>query len=276
MQPVDQELSTGEIFRRGFSLFRGQFPRIVTPLFFGALITALMRLLFAYQTAPLTQQLAIFRNTTINETNAGQILSIASQLLTYAVLEALVLFIISVPFFAIAVKIAYDSSSGKPSNLRGGLSIGFNRTPSLIAAGIIVGVIVAIGLVLLVVPGILFTIMFLMFIPAIMLENESSLSALGRSRQLVSRRWGVVFIVVLAAFIITVAIGTIFGNLFNFLDIYSSSLIQPFYGLISDVLGVSLLVVLYQSLLAKEGAATGAKAQASANPDSSQSAAPSG
>jgi hypothetical protein len=266
MQQVSQELSTGEIIRRGFSLFRAQFLSIVTPLFFGAIIAALMRLLFAYQTAPLTQQLATFRNATINETNAGQILSIASQLLSYSVLEAVVLFVISVPFFAVALKIAYDSSSGKASSLTEGFSTGFNRTPSLIAAGIIIGTLVVLGLVLLVVPGILFTIMFIMFIPAITLENESSLGSLRRSRQLVSHRWGVVFIVALIAFIVSVGIGTVFGNLFNYLDIYTSSLVQPFYGLISDVLGVSLLTVLYQSLLVREVNTSSAQTQATTLP----------
>ncbi len=180
MQPLTRELSTLEIIRRGFSLFREQFPRIVVPLFFGAIIAALFRLLFAYETAPLTQQLTSYRNITANATATGQALSVLAQLFGYVVLQTLVLFIVSVPFFAMALKIAYDSSNEKTPSLKDGFSIGFNRLPSLLFAGIIVGSIGTIGLVLLVVPGVIFTVMFLMFIPAIVLENESSLSSLGR------------------------------------------------------------------------------------------------
>ncbi len=256
MQPVTRELSTGEIITQGFSLFREQFPRIVVPLFFGALIAALVRVLFAIQTAALTQQLTSFRNITVNETNAGRILSLAVQSLSYTVLEALVLFIISVPFFAMAFKVAYDSSSGKTPSLKDGFFVGFNLLPSLLIAGFIVGILVSIGLVLLVVPGIIFVIMFLMFIPAIALENESSLGSLGRSRHLVSRRWGSVFLVGLVAFIISIVLNTLFGNIFGFLNIYASSVVQPFYGLISDALGISFLTRLYESLLIKEGGAS--------------------
>jgi len=252
MQPVTQELSTGEIITRAFSLFREQSPRIVIPLFFGALVAALVRLLFAIQTAALTQQLSSFRNITVNETNAGPILSLAAQSLSYTVLEVFILFVVSLPFFAMALKVAFDSSSGKTPSLKEGFLIGFNRLPALLIAGIVVGIIVSIGFVLIVIPGILFVIMFLMFIPAIVLENESSLGSLGRSRQLVSHRWGVVFIVCLLAFIISIVLSTLFGNIFGFLDIYASSVVQPFYGLISDVLGISFLTVLYQSLLIKE------------------------
>ena len=256
MQPVTRELSTGEIITRGFSLFREQFPRIVVPLFFGALIAALVRLLFAYETAPLTQQLSSFTNLT-DPATAGRALSVLGRLFGYTVLQTLVLFIVSVPFFAIAFKIAFNSSSEEAPSLRAGFSAGFRRLPSLLFAGIIVGSVVTLGLLLLVVPGVIFTIMLLMFIPAIVVENESALSSLGRSRQLVSHRWGAVLIICLVAFIITIVLGTLFGNIFGFFgfsDIYTSSVVQPIYGLISDVLGVSFLTVLYRSLLIKESA----------------------
>lgn len=254
MPPVTRELSIGEIITRGFSLFRWQFPRIVIPLFFGAIIAALVRLLFAYASAPLSQHLNSLGNITTNATAAGQAFSILAQLFGYEVLQTIILFIVSVPFFAIALKIAYDASNEKTPSLKEGFSVGFSRLPSLLFAGIIVGSIVTIGLILIIVPGVLFTIMFLMFIPAIMLEGESSLGSLGRSRQLASHRWGVVFLLVLVAFVVSFALNTLFGNIFYFLDIYASQLVQPFYGLISDVLGISILTVLYQSLSTRENA----------------------
>ncbi len=275
MQPVTKEFSTGEILGRGFSLFRQQFPRIVVPLFFGALIAALLRLLFAYETAPLTQRLATYTNIT-NATAALQAFSIITQLFGYLVLQTFALFVVSVPFFAMALKIAYDSSNEKTPSLKAGFSIGFRRLPSLLLAGVIVGSLVTIGLILIVVPGVIFTVMFLMFIPAIVVENESGLGSLGRSRQLASHRWGVVFLVALVALIITVLLNTLFGNLFGFLDLYSSSIVQPLYGLIPDVLGVSLLAVLYQSLRIKEGGEPGSQIHSLTTPSGTEGPAPNG
>lgn len=270
MQPVTRELSALEIIREGFSLFRRQFPRIFVPLFLGAIIAAPVNLLFAYITAPLAQQLSSYRNVTVTNANEGVIFSLFGQSLGYTILELWLLFVIYVPFLAIAFKIAHNSSSGKTPSLRDGFSIGFNRILSLFVAGILTGILVLTGLVLLVVPGILVTVMLLMFIPAIVLENQSSLGSLGRSKQLVSRRWGLVFLVGLIAFIVGLVLRNFFGNLFYFLDIYTSSLVQPFYGLISDVLGVSLLAVLYQSLLMKEGGAPDRQIQPPPDPDSVQ------
>ncbi len=258
MQAIDRELSAGEIISRGLSLAFGSFLKIIVPLLLGAVAVAVVRLFFAIQLAPLTQKLMNFSSVPVNATNAGPLLSLALESLSYAVLEEFILFIVSITFFAMALKVAFDASTGKSPNFKEAFSLGFLRIPTFVISGFVVGVIVFVGLALLVVPGILFILMFLMFIPAIALENASALGSLGRSRQLASHRWGVIFIVALVAFIISALLGIFFGTVFSFLDSYSAAVVQPFYGLVSDVLGVSFLTILYQSLRMKEGAAEGA------------------
>ncbi len=268
MQAVDRELSSIEVISKGFSLFIQHFARIVVPLLFGAILTGTVRLLFTYRLAPLQDQLSAFNltETTVNSTYARQFQSVALQFYPLTELQGLILWIVAAPFFGLAFKVAYEASTANTPRLTWSLSAWAVKLPTIMISSLIVGTIVFallasgligslfvfIGLLLLVIPAILFIVMSLMFLPAVMLENESAISSLTRSRHLVARRWGKVFTVALVALIIYILLGTVFSLIFSFLDIHVSAVAQSFYNLISDVLGVSLLVTMYQSLLMKE------------------------
>ncbi|MEM4726437.1 MAG: hypothetical protein QXG63_05810, partial [Nitrososphaerales archaeon] len=58
----------------------------------------------------------------------------------------------------------------------------FRKIISLIAASILVSIIVAIGLILLVVPGLIFLTWFFYTIPALMLEDKGALEAMSASK----------------------------------------------------------------------------------------------
>lgn len=267
MESFERELSASEIISKGLLLFRRRFTKIVVPLFFGAIITAIIRLFFTYRLAPLSQQFATLVNATqTNSTNIGQFLPVAQLVFGYTVLEDLAVWIVAAPFFALAVKVAYEATTKGAVKMSEAFSAWLGKLTTLLFSGLIVGFVfftiliasivgsitVYFGLIFLVVPAIIFIIMSMMFLPAIILENKSALSSLGRSRKLVSKRWRKVFIVALIGLIMNFLIGTIFGGVLFFLNPYQSAVAEPFYSLFSDVLGVSFLVVLYQSLLIKE------------------------
>ncbi len=99
----------------------------------------------------------------------------------------------------------------------------------LIGAGIIVGIGVAIGLVLLIAPGIaLATVWFVVF-PSIVLEKRGVFDALGRSWSLVVRNFwqtlGVLLLTFLIVIVATIIIGIILSPLPNFVGGLLSSLI---------------------------------------------------
>ena len=267
MEGFTQELTSREIVARGFYHFRKNFARIAIPLFFGAILTSITRLAFTYRLAPLNAQFDAFNTTGINSTNLPQFLTVAQQLFSYAMLEYLTLWIIAAPFFGLAIKIAYEALTGKNAKVSTEFSLWLRKIPSLVIASMIVGIIVFtlllsifvlsitlnFGFLILVIPAIIFVIMSIMFLPAVILENTTSLGSIRRSRKLVSKRWGKVFIIALIGLVMNLLIGTIFSGIFFFLNAYQSSAVEPFYSLISDVLGVSFLTILYKSLLIKEG-----------------------
>lgn len=83
----------------------------------------------------------------------------------------------------------------------------------LILAGLLVGIMAAIGFVLLIVPGLIVLTIFAVVAPVIVLERKGVIAALGRSRELVSGNglqvFGVIFVIFLLTFVVAALIGGI-------------------------------------------------------------------
>lgn len=75
------------------------------------------------------------------------------------------------------------------AKLREAFNFTLSKLASLLAAGAITAILVVIGLILFVVPGIIMAIMFALVVPVIMIEQMGALESLSRSRGLVSKRW---------------------------------------------------------------------------------------
>ena len=83
----------------------------------------------------------------------------------------------------------------------------------LILAGLLVGIIVAIGFVLLIVPGLIALTIFAVVAPVIVLERKGVVGALGRSRELVKGNGMQVFGVIVVIFLMTFVVGAIIGGI---------------------------------------------------------------
>src|SRR3954447_2367373 len=80
----------------------------------------------------------------------------------------------------------------------------------LILAGLLYGLCVALGLIALIIPGLLFLTWFSLFAPAIVIERRGVLDSLKRSRELVrGNAWGA-FGVIVVAFVIQAVVNNIF------------------------------------------------------------------
>ena len=83
----------------------------------------------------------------------------------------------------------------------------------LILAGLVVGLLVLVGFILLVVPGLFLLTIFAVVAPVIVVERAGVFEALGRSRALVKGNGWNVFGVIIVAFLITFVISAIFGGI---------------------------------------------------------------
>ena len=114
------------------------------------------------------------------------------------------------------------------------------RLNTLTLAGLLAAVAVTIGLALLIVPGLILLTLWLVIVPAIMLEGHGVMSSFGRSRELVSGHGWNVFGVIVMTVLVLIAVGIGFGILDAaidtawasvVLDIASQTVTAPFVAL---------------------------------------------
>lgn len=168
--------------------------------------------------------------------------------------------ILTLTFHALSVGIvtqmAADEFLGQETSLRKSFDSALGVILSLIIAAIIVGVIIAIGLMLFFIPGIIFAVWFCLTSTVVVLERKGVFEALSRSKELVKGNWFhtfavllVTIIVIFIASIISGAISKIFAWLLPpILATLIEKLISSF---VSPILAV-MLTVLYFDLSARK------------------------
>ena len=121
------------------------------------------------------------------------------------------------------------------------LSRVFPRLNTLTVAGLLAGLGIVIGFLLLIVPGLYLLTIWLLIVPAIMLEGHGVLSSFGRSRELVRDYGWSVFGVIVLTVVIIIAVGLVVtivdaavdNSLLTFLlDIATDTATAPFLALV--------------------------------------------
>jgi hypothetical protein len=163
----------------------------------------------------------------------------------------IVYWILSTIANGIAVKYSNELLIKQEAGLRESLDFTLPKTFSLLGAGIASIFLIIIGFVLLIIPGIIFIIMFSLMVPVIIIEGSSAIDSLRRSKRLVSNRWrrtfAVIIIVVILQAILSWTANTISSPLGNFSWIIATTataFIQPVLPIAS--------VILYYSMRIKE------------------------
>jgi hypothetical protein len=128
-------------------------------------------------------------------------------------------------------------------------SYGFNRLWSIILIGILVALIVTGGLILLIIPGIIFAVKLSVSIPALVVENRRGTAAIGRSWNLTTGHFWHVFGTWIIAYIITWIVAGILAaiagsNWFvqGLLVSIGSIITMPFMALVTVLLYLDLRV----------------------------------
>ena len=145
----------------------------------------------------------------VNETGIGRF---ATGTVISAVLSTMAGLVATGAIFK-ALSNAYLSKAPKAG---ASLRFGFTRIHSLLWVSILIAIVVVVGLVLLIVPGIYLGVAFAVVIPALMLENHRGTAALRRSFRLVKGRWWPSFgVVIVGWFLIPVIAALIVGLIFE-------------------------------------------------------------
>ena len=178
------ELSIGEILTQTFSLYLRNFVQYLIPFLAVGILTGLVTIAVrsaivipAAPVDPTSQQLLAWFPTFLTAS------------ITSLFLSGIVSWIANSITTGITIKYTSDMLENGKANLQASFNFTLTKLLFLLAASIITGILVVLGFIALIVPGIILAIMFSLVYPAIMLEGTGVLGSLSRSRALVSNRW---------------------------------------------------------------------------------------
>jgi hypothetical protein len=166
--------------------------------------------------------------------------------------------VISAVLQAAIMRGAALGSIGDPVDVDASYKWGFARFGSVILISILVGLAVLGGLILLIIPGLIFAVMFSVSIPALVVENRRGTDAMSRSWNLVKGHfWHAVGVIVVAGIIAAVVsgiIGAIGGALGD--NWFLSWIFQAIAQIITAPFSAIVSVLLYLDLRARKEALT--------------------
>ncbi len=179
---------------------------------------------------------------------------LAGGSLVLALLGAILSLIASILYEGMVVSLVRDVQDGRRDLSAGELYR--SVTPvlgTLVGASILYGIAVAIGFVLLIVPGLILITIWAVIAPVIVIENQGAMDAFGRSRELVKGYGWPVFGVVLCALLITFVVSIILisiaaaiadGPILRIvLGVLASTVTAPIAALVAGVLYYRLLLL---------------------------------
>lgn len=189
--------------------------------------------------------------TETNEILGQTVESVSTRSLGVVLLVALVAAAIGVIISAILqaalMRGAAFASIGDPVDMDASYRWGLGRFASVLLVSILVGITVGIGFLLLVIPGVIFLVMFSVSIPALIVENRRGTDAMSRSWNLVKGHfWHALGVVIVAALIVAVVsavLGAIGGSNWFVRWIFSAIaqiVTAPFSALVSILLYLDL------------------------------------
>ena len=194
---ITRELSFGEVISKTFELCRRNFVKY-TVLFLVVEAAIGLADVWAYGAFPL---LAPPANATSQD-----IVNWAPGFFTNLVYFVGVVGIVSLIFGTVAygstIKMASEEVENRQVDLAAAVRFAASKMLWMWALGIVLGVVILVGFIALIVPGIILAIMFSVAFQALLIENAGVGGSLGRSRELVGHRWLKTFAVFLVFAII--------------------------------------------------------------------------
>jgi hypothetical protein len=175
---------------------------------------------------------------------AGRGLGVA---LLAGAIGALIAVLISAVLQAAILRAAAQATIGDAVDVEASYRYGLKRLWSVILVSILVGLVVAVGFILLVIPGIIFLVFLSVSIPVLIVEGRRGTEAMGRSWNLVKgnfwHAFGVIVVAALIVGIISGIIGAIGGDNWAVRWIFTAIaqiLTVPFASLVSVLLYLDL------------------------------------
>jgi hypothetical protein len=250
--------SLGEILTTAFELYRANASKLITLV---AVVVIPLTLLIAIFTEVLVSNAGQAVRTTFDP-ETGELTSATVDTTSFGaaillgLLTALLAAVIQQLLTGALTRGAAGSLLGRPVDVKASYGYALSRLWGLIGLAILVGLVVGIGFVLFIIPGIIFLGFLAVATPAFVVERLGVTAAMSRSWNLVRGHWWHTLFVIAVAAIIAGVVGQVLGAIGgrSFFGVWITSAIAqiitaPFVALVG--------VVLYVDLRARREALTG-------------------
>lgn len=181
-------------------------------------------------------------------TNPGAIVS--------SVIGYFVFLFLSIILQASLIVASANDLAGRPVNFGECVSRAVSKLLPLIGLGIVVAIGISLGLLFLIIPGVILYLMWMVAVPALMVENLGVFEALSRSASLTSgsrlKLFGLIIVFFVFSFIIAIPIGVI-SMISASLTVVSSALLSTASAAVSSA-GIAAVYIELRST--KEGASS--------------------
>jgi hypothetical protein len=159
------------------------------------------------------------------------------------------------------VEAARDILDGRRDQTIGGLFRSAGPVVgTLIVVGILAGIAIAIGLVLLIIPGLILITIWAVVVPVVVIERTGVFESFGRSRELIKGHgwqvFGILVLLFIAAFVVQILIAAILGGIFDSVFgfaigvLLTSLLMMPLTALAASVIYFELKAIKGEPVLA--------------------------
>jgi hypothetical protein len=252
-----RELSIETILSLTFNLYRSKFLQFFLPFLISGIITGISTyVITSYFPIPEAPAIPASPTTAFySEELIPWLFSLISVVIVIGALSGLVLWIVGTTITGVVIKNASDHIEKGTSNLNVSFNFAISKLPSLLIAQFIAGLLIVIGMILFVVPGIIIAIMFSLILPTIIVEQNGIFESLGRSKKLVSNRWMKTFALLLILGIITLIVNAgatvLAGPLSTIHPIVNSLITNIISAFVSPIYPIAI-TYLYYSMLARE------------------------
>jgi flagellar biosynthesis protein FlhB len=241
------ELSAGATVSRTFNLFIKNFWTLFTPVLIAYLISGALGVPLSIYVSTIPKP----PNTGVAADTLNWFSKYIPTLFALAVVTGLIISIVNVIAYGMVIKCSSELIESNKTSLVKAVRFTARKLLSLLAATILLSIIIVLGLIALVIPGIVLGVMFSLTISAIMIENVGVINGMSRSRELVSHRWLKTFAVFLIIEIILGIVSYVASLIASPLKPYNWVLSDTISALIAPILPIALSVH-YYSMLARE------------------------
>ena len=232
----------GEILSAAFNIYKANASKLM-------LIVAIVVVPLSFISALFTG--VVFAGTKHTDTIFGTQVVVVDRsfglLLAGALVAALISIIITAVLQAAILRAAAQATIGDPVDAEESYRFGFKRLGSVILVSVLVGLAVVGGFILLIIPGIIFLVLFSVSVPVLIVENRRGREAMRRSWNLAKghfwHAFGVIIVAGLIVGFISGIIGAIGGSAWIVRWIFSAIaqiLTAPFTALVSVLLYLDL------------------------------------